>query len=108
VLDLVRCRRALVMRQVEGSLNSMNSLAGSVGISRSTATRFFSGRPTSLSVTLRILGVLKLKFEDVARPESDEDDAAGPVGVGAMLSPRPGLPNGHAGAALRLPQTGTG
>ena len=43
-LDLVRCRRALVSRQVDGDLDSMESLANTVGISRSTASRFFSGR----------------------------------------------------------------
>jgi len=65
-LDLVRCRRALVSRQVDGDLDSMESLANAVGISRSTASRFFSGRPTSLGVTLRILEALHLKFEEVA------------------------------------------
>src|ERR1700730_7997938 len=54
-LDLVRCRRALVMRQVEGELDNMNSLARAVGVSRSTASRFFSGRSTSLAVTLGML-----------------------------------------------------
>ena len=73
-LDLVRCRRALVRRQVEGELDSMNGLAGAVGISRSTATRFFSGRPTSLAVTLRILGALHLRFEEVARPAGEDED----------------------------------
>jgi hypothetical protein len=68
VLDLVYCRRALVQRQVEGELDNMNSLARAVGVSRSTASRFFSGRSTSLAVTLRVLAVLRLKFEDVARP----------------------------------------
>jgi hypothetical protein len=67
-LDLVRCRRALVQRQVEGLLDSMESLARAVGISRSTASRFFSGRPTSLAVTLKILEALHLTFEDVATP----------------------------------------
>jgi len=63
--DMVRCRRALVARQVEGALDSMESLANAVGISRSTVSRFFSGRQTSLSVTLRILEQLHLTFEDV-------------------------------------------
>ncbi len=44
----------------------MESLANAVGISRSTASRFFSGRATSLAVTLKILGKLALKFENVA------------------------------------------
>jgi len=72
-LDLVRCRRALVSRQVEGELDSMESLANAVGISRSTASRFFSGRPTSLAVTLRILDALHLKFEEVATPVAEEE-----------------------------------
>jgi transcriptional regulator with XRE-family HTH domain len=66
-LDLVRCRRALVNRQVEGELDSIERLARACGISRSTASRFFSGRATSLTVTLKILEVLHLKFEDVAK-----------------------------------------
>ena len=67
-LDLVACRRALVKRQVDGELDSMQSLAGSCGISRSTASRFFSGRNTSLTVTLKILVALHLNFGDVATP----------------------------------------
>lgn len=67
-LDLVRCRRALVNRQVEGELDSMESLARACGISRSTASRFFSGRATSLTVTLKVLETLHLKFENVAQP----------------------------------------
>src|SRR6266568_4453139 len=67
-LNLVRCRRALVECQVEGELDSMESLGRAVGISWSTASRYFSGRNTSLAVTLKILDVLHLKFEDVARP----------------------------------------
>jgi transcriptional regulator with XRE-family HTH domain len=63
--DIVRCRRALVQRQIEGALGSMESLADAIGISRSTASRFFSGRPTSLTVTLKILEELHLTFEEV-------------------------------------------
>jgi hypothetical protein len=79
-LYLVRCRHALVQCQVRGEVHSMESLSGKVGISRSTATRFFSGRSTSLAVTLKILDTLHLKFEDVATPLLDhvpsEEDAA--------------------------------
>ena len=74
-IDLARCRRALVLRQVEGELDSMESLAKAVEISRSTASRFFAGRATSLAVTLRILAALHLKFEDVATP--GQEDQAG-------------------------------
>jgi transcriptional regulator with XRE-family HTH domain len=75
-LDLLRCRRALVVCQVSGDLDSMESLAKAVGISRSTASRFFSGRATSLAVTLKILGALKLVFDDVATPETDRPQDA--------------------------------
>jgi transcriptional regulator with XRE-family HTH domain len=74
-LNLVRCRRALVDCQVKGEFDSMEQLAEAVGVSRSTASRFFSGRPTSLAVTKRVLDALRLKFEDVLTPGS-EDDAA--------------------------------
>ncbi len=74
-LNLVRCRRALVDCQVRGEFENMEHLAEAVGISRSTASRFFSGRPTSLAVTRKMLDALHLKFEDVLTPEA-EDDAA--------------------------------
>ncbi len=73
-LDLVRCRRAFVERQVEGEFSSIESLAQTLGISRSTTSRFFAGRPTSLAVTVKILKVLRLTFEEVARPEADDRD----------------------------------
>jgi hypothetical protein len=101
-LDLVRCRRALVDRQVDGALDSMASLAVAVGSSRSTASRFFSGRPTSLAVTLKILAALKLRFEDVARPETDDDNEAGGT-AGGGVSRRP-HPNGGADGAAHPPQ----
>ena len=75
-LDLAECRLALVRRQVEGEFDSMETLAAAVGISRSTASRFFSGRPTSLRVTLAVLKALKLEFDDVAKP-CDPDEAEG-------------------------------
>jgi transcriptional regulator with XRE-family HTH domain len=95
-LDLLRCRRALVARQVDGDLDSMESLASAVGISRSTASRFFSGRPTSLAVTLRILEALHLTFADVAKPVDGDDDADGASGVGAerRQGPRQPTPGG--------------
>jgi hypothetical protein len=75
-LDLVACRRALVRRQIEGEFDSMEAFAPAVGISRSTASRFFSGRATSLKVTLAILKALMLEFDDVAKPW-DPDEAEG-------------------------------
>lgn len=73
VLDLVLCRRALVRRQVEGELHNMTSLAVAASVSRSTASRFFSGRSTSLAATLRILKALHLEFGDVATPAGEEE-----------------------------------
>lgn len=74
ILSLIDCRKALVRRQIDGKFDSMEQLADAVGISRSTASRFFSGRPTSLKVTLTILKALKLEFDDVAKPY-DRDEA---------------------------------
>lgn len=65
-LDLVACRKALVRCQVEGKFDSMEALAVGVGCSRSTASRFFSGRLGGLGNTLRILEQLGLRFDDVA------------------------------------------
>jgi transcriptional regulator with XRE-family HTH domain len=70
-LDLSVCRHALVNQQVAGKLDSMESLANACGISRSTASRFFSGRPTSLAVTLKILEALQLTFDEVATSVDD-------------------------------------
>ena len=92
LLDLGICRRALVARQVDGDLDSMESLADACDISRSTASRFFSGRATSLTVTLKILKALHLKFTDVARPVTDGGREDGPAGAGAVRRPAPRLP----------------
>jgi predicted RNase H-like HicB family nuclease len=70
LLDHVACRRALVERQIEGEIDGMSSLARAVKVSRSTASRFFSGWSTSVAVTIRILSELRLAFDDVARPVS--------------------------------------
>jgi transcriptional regulator with XRE-family HTH domain len=93
-LDLVRCRRALVARQVDGDLDSMESLARAVGISRSTASRFFSERSTSLAVTLRIIDALHLKFDEVSRPEVDPDDSEGPAAAAVGKAPPASPPGG--------------
>jgi transcriptional regulator with XRE-family HTH domain len=85
-IDLMRCRRALVERQVAGEFDSMESLADGLGISRSTASRFFSGRGTSLAVLLKMLGALHLTFEDVARLLDEGDGIDEPDGP---APPRP-------------------
>jgi transcriptional regulator with XRE-family HTH domain len=101
-IDLVKCRRALVHCQVEGKFGSMEELADEIAISRSTTSRYFSGRSTSLMVTLKILAALGLKFEDVAEPveDDDEDEPDGPDGAGVRIAP--GLDGPGSGTALRL------
>jgi hypothetical protein len=73
-LDLEACRRALVAREVRGEPASLEDVADSVGVSRSSVSRFFAGRGTSLSMTLRILAALRLDFSDVASPVSAGDN----------------------------------
>lgn len=102
LLDLITCRMALVQRQVDGVLDSMESLASAVGVSRSTASRFFSGKPTSLAVTLRILEALHLKFQDAARPQTEEDKGA----AGSATAP-PRAPSGWSDGAAAKPPRGT-
>lgn len=63
-MNLAVCRQALVWRQVDGGLHSMEGLARASGCSRSTASRFFSGG-TSLPTALAIIAVLKLAFDEV-------------------------------------------
>jgi transcriptional regulator with XRE-family HTH domain len=64
-MNLGVARLALVRRQVEGKFDRMDGLAEAVGYSRSTVSRWFNGRSTSLPVVLAILAKLKLKFDDV-------------------------------------------
>lgn len=70
--NLSLCRRALTQRQVEGEfLGGLTELAGAVGYSRSTVTRLFNGHNLSMDVTIKLLDVLKLSFEDVHTPIAD-------------------------------------
>jgi hypothetical protein len=64
-MDVMACRHALVRRQVAGDFRSMEGLAESLECSRSTVSRFFAGRGTSLAVALAILGKLQLTFDEV-------------------------------------------
>jgi hypothetical protein len=67
-MNIAVCRRALVQCQVDGELDTMDGLADAIGRSRSTASRFFSGRQMSLTVALAVLAKLKLRFEEVFTP----------------------------------------
>jgi len=69
-------RVALVRQQCEGLFHVRQELADAVGASRSTVSRFISGKPVSLQLTLKILDKLDLRFEDVfTRQESDQTDS---------------------------------
>ncbi len=65
-VDLAAIDRALFARIVAGKYKSREHFAESFGRSRSTVSRFFSGRGAGLPVFLEILNELELKFDDVA------------------------------------------
>lgn len=71
------CRLALVRRQVAGEFDSMEALADAIGRSRSTLSRFFAGRGTSLPVAVAVLDKLKLRFDEVFTP-THLDGTGGP------------------------------
>jgi hypothetical protein len=64
-MNVLACREALVRRRVEGEFQSLQGLADAAGRSRSTVSRFFGGRQTSLQVALAILARLQLTFSEV-------------------------------------------
>ena len=66
--DFGMCRRTLEARQANGDLSDIDSLADAVGLEPSTVRRFFWGRRPPLAEALSILGMLNLRFEDVATP----------------------------------------
>jgi hypothetical protein len=77
-MNIAICRLALVRRRVAGEFDSMEALADAIGRSRSTASRYFSGRNTSLAVALAVLDKLKLSFDDVYTLCDSDHDASGP------------------------------
>ncbi len=79
ILDLHRCRKALVRCQMDGKFDTVEQLGALIKISRSTISRFLAGRPTSLVVTRKIVTALGLQLDDVLRPADPEEgaDAAG-------------------------------
>ncbi len=66
-VDLDVMRRAMTRMLVSGELHDqpMADLAQKAGMSRSTVSRIFSGRPASLKRLLALLTVLGLAFDDV-------------------------------------------
>jgi hypothetical protein len=72
LLWLRRVRRALLDSAVRGEYESRLAVADGAGVSRSTASRFVSGRHASTRTTKAILDALGLKWEEVLYPLSDE------------------------------------
>jgi len=60
-------RLALVRRHVAGEFHTREELANAVGCSRSTVSRYIAGRDVSLTVALRVLEKLHLRFDEVYR-----------------------------------------
>jgi transcriptional regulator with XRE-family HTH domain len=76
--DLVRCRRELLEREIEGRFASGTELAHKLGLSRATVSAFFSGRRSvSLPTVVRILREIRVSFEDVHREVGREQGSRG-------------------------------
>ena len=67
-VDLAAVERAFFAGVVAGKYSAREDIAKAIGRSRSTVSRFFAGRSTSIRVFLDILNELELRFEDVATP----------------------------------------
>jgi hypothetical protein len=68
VLCLRALRRALLARAIVKDFGTTAELATRIGASRSTVSRLFGGRTTSIGVAVAALTELKLDFEDVCWP----------------------------------------
>ena len=73
-LDLAGIERAFFRGVVEGRFDDRASLARTTGRSRSTVSRFLAGKSTSIKVTLAVLAVLRLAFDEVATPCEATDE----------------------------------
>ncbi len=71
-MDLRVLRVALVHRQVQGEFHRKEQLAEAVGCSRSTVSRFLSGRDVSLQIALAVLKALHVRFDEVYRRCADD------------------------------------
>jgi hypothetical protein len=72
LLNLRGLWRGLLGRATAGEFSTIRELADRSGNSRSTVSRFFAGRATSIDATLAVLKELNLDFEDVCRPLDDD------------------------------------
>jgi len=101
-LDLERCWHALKQCRRRGEFGTLKSFARAIGISPLTVERFFAGRPTSLTVTLKILVALHLTIPDVTKPWTGEDEGTAGASVTAK---RP--PSGSSGGAVLVVESTT-
>lgn len=76
-LDLHACRRALVERQLQGQLMTIQALATAANLSRSTVSRFFAGKSHAVSSARCILTTLGLELGDVISPIEGGTDLPG-------------------------------
>ena len=69
-LDLGRCRQRLTeVRAERDDIETTGTFAAAAGVSHPTASRFFAGgHRFRIGTVRRILRVLGLRFEEVARP----------------------------------------
>jgi hypothetical protein len=70
-VDLATIHRAMFAGIVAGKYKSLQHFADTVSRSRSTVSRFFTGRGVGLPVFLETLTELNLRFEDVATLVTD-------------------------------------
>lgn len=70
-VDLAAIERAFFVQVVAGKYDAREDIAKAIGRSRSTVSRFFAGRSTSIRVFIEIMNELGLKFEDVATPVTE-------------------------------------
>ena len=74
-VDLAAIERGFFTQVVAGKYDSREEIAKAIGRSRSTVSRLFGGRNTSIRVFLDILNELGLKFEDVATPVNEDSQS---------------------------------
>jgi transcriptional regulator with XRE-family HTH domain len=77
-IDLLVMRKAMTRMLVGGELNDqlMADVARKVGLSRSTVSRLFGGRLSSLPTLLKLLALLGLTFDQVV--EQTDMSSEGP------------------------------
>ncbi len=76
-LDLGRVRRALVLKQCDGELQTIQHLADEANVSRTTATRFLRAGRGSVGTARALVDRLGLKLSDILEPIEASPGARG-------------------------------